>query len=108
VGGEGFVYKPWRQMQHLPNGCYVQPAIKVRGKEYLRLIYGIDYLEPSSFETLKRRRIRNKRALALQEFELSLKILNAFLYRNKNELLKLVAGFIGMEHVASAKIDATL
>lgn len=108
TGGEGFVYKPWRQMQHLPNGCFIQPAMKVRGREYLRLIYGVDYLESKSFETLKRRRIRNKRALALQEFELSLKILNAFLHRNNTELLKLVAGFIGMEHVANSRIDQTL
>lgn len=107
-GGEGFVYKPWRQMQHLSNGCFIQPAMKVRGREYLRLIYGVDYLEPKSFEILKRRRIRNKRALALQEFELSLKILNAFLHRNNTELIKLVAGFIGMEHTANSRIDATL
>lgn len=108
-GGEGFVYKPWNwNSKRLPSGCYIQPALKVRGREYLRIIYGIDYLENESFEILKSRRIRNKRALALQEFELSKRILNAFLHRNRRELLKSVACFIGTEHHANARIDATL
>lgn len=107
-GGEGFVYKPWNWNSRLPSGYYIQPALKVRGREYLRLIYGIDYLEKESFEVLKNRKIRNKRALALQEFELSKRILNAFLHRNRRELLKSVAGFIGTEHYVSSRIDATL
>lgn len=106
-GGEGYVFKPSDTL-FMPTGYFIQPALKVRGKDYLRLIYGIDYLDKDYFNKISRRQIKKKRVLALREFDLSLKILNAFLYRNKAELYKSIAGFIGMENHYIAGIDATL
>ena len=107
-GGEGFVYKPMYAMPYDKNGYLVQPALKVRGKDYLRLIYGIDYLEKEYFKKVKYRSIKRKRMLAIIEHEMSIKMLRAFLHGNKPELLKIVAGFIGMENNHMPKIDATL
>lgn len=107
-GGEGFVYKPQYPINYLYNGYLIQPALKVRGQNYLRLIYGIDYLDPEYFEKIKKRNVRSKRGLAVREFEISIKMVRAFLYRNRKELDKLTAAFIGMENNHVASIDATL
>lgn len=105
--GEGFVFKPLT-LSYLPNGYFVQPALKVRGKDYLRLIYGIDYLEKEIFNKLSNRIIRNKRALAVKQFEMSIKIIRCFLNCNEKELKRHIAGFIGMENRITPNIDATL
>lgn len=107
-GGEGYVYKPCQQISYTKSGYLIQPAIKVRGKEYLRLIYGIDYLDKDCFNLLTNRRITNKRALAIKEFELSLKILRSFLSQNSIQLKRNIAGFLGMENSFSGNIDRTL
>ncbi|HLE81751.1 MAG TPA: hypothetical protein VJA25_10715 [Dehalococcoidia bacterium] len=72
-GGEGLVVKPFDYAP--PN---VQPALKVRGSEYLRLIYGPDYTVPENLERLRKRKTGYKRSLALQEFNLGLEGLRAF------------------------------
>jgi len=108
-GGEGIVIKPYNGLQYQPNGSLVQPALKVRSKEYLRIIYGMDYLEEECFDFVKVRQVKYKRALALKEFELSLQILRCFLNSNAKELARHVGAFIGMENnVNFANIDATL
>jgi len=56
----------------------VQPAVKVRGKEYLRIIYGPDYDAPHHLERLKQRGLGRKRSLALREFALGLEALERF------------------------------
>lgn len=71
AGGEGMVVKP----AHLPEGR-VQPGIKVRGREYLRIIYGPDYTD--SLEVLRERRLGKKRNLALREHGLGLDALESF------------------------------
>ena len=43
----------------------VQPGIKCRGKEYLRIIYGPEYTSPTNLERLRSRRLGTKRSLAL-------------------------------------------
>jgi hypothetical protein len=75
AGGEGMVVKP--------AGAYVrgkrspvQPGLKVRGREYLRLIYGPDYTEPQNLSRVRRRRIAGKRSLALREYALGLEALD--------------------------------
>jgi polynucleotide kinase-phosphatase len=73
-GGEGMVVKP----AHLPQGR-VQPGIKVRGREYLRIIYGPDYTD--SLDTLRGRHLGKKRELALREHGLGLDALTAFVDR---------------------------
>jgi protein phosphatase len=54
----------------------VQPGLKVRGREYLRLIYGPDYTEPGQLERLRQRALSHKRSLALREYALGLEALD--------------------------------
>ena len=70
-GGEGMVVKP----AHLTEGR-IQPGIKVRGREYLRIIYGPDYTD--SLDVLRDRHLGKKRQLAQREHGLGLKALTAF------------------------------
>ncbi|MCA9570990.1 MAG: polynucleotide kinase-phosphatase, partial [Myxococcales bacterium] len=74
-GGEGMVVKPetflaWHR------GKVVQPALKVRGREYLRIIYGPEYL--SHLDRLRKRGVGRKRKLATQELLLGLEGLERF------------------------------
>ena len=52
-----------------------QPGIKVRGREYLRIIYGPDYTEPANLARLRDRNLGRKRSLALREYALGLEAL---------------------------------
>lgn len=70
-GGEGMVVKPFDNLVRGPKGL-VQPGLKVRGREYLRIIYGADYTDPSSLERLKKRNVGQKRSMALREYALGL------------------------------------
>ncbi|GAB4008435.1 polynucleotide kinase-phosphatase [Nocardioides ultimimeridianus] len=70
-GGEGMVVKP----AHLTEGR-VQPGIKVRGREYLRIIYGPDYTD--SLDVLRNRSLGKKRQLAQREHGLGIEALTAF------------------------------
>jgi polynucleotide kinase-phosphatase len=71
AGGEGAVVKP----AHLTDGR-VQPGLKVRGREYLRIIYGPDYTE--SLDVLRTRHLGRKRQLAHREHGLGIESLTAF------------------------------
>jgi polynucleotide kinase-phosphatase len=73
-GGEGMVVKP----AHLTAGR-IQPGVKVRGREYLRIIYGPDYTD--SLDVLRQRHLGKKRQLALREHGLGLDALAAFVGR---------------------------
>ncbi len=77
AGGEGMVVKP---LDPLTRGrrFFVQPALKVRGREYLRIIYGPDYLAPENLSRLKHRAVGAKRGLAAREFGLGLEALERF------------------------------
>jgi protein phosphatase len=46
----------------------VQPAVKCRGREYLRIIYGPEYTAPEHLERLRSRKLEAKRSLALERF----------------------------------------
>lgn len=72
AGGEGMVVKP---LANLVPGRRVQPGIKVRGREYLRIIYGPDYTEPANLARLRQRALGHKRALALREYALGIESL---------------------------------
>ncbi|GDY31652.1 hypothetical protein GTS_32850 [Gandjariella thermophila] len=74
TGGEGMVVKPAANLVHGPRGL-VQPGLKVRGREYLRLVYGPDYLEPGNLDRLRQRHLGRKRSLALREYALGLESL---------------------------------
>ena len=77
AGGEGMVMKPATFVTRGPKGL-VQPALKVRGPEYLRLIYGPEYRLPGKLERLRERGLSGKRQLALREFALGLEALHRF------------------------------
>lgn len=79
-GGEGMVVKPFDFVATGRRGL-VQPAIKCRGKEYLRIIYGPEYLLPENLERLRSRGVSGKRSLALREFALGIESLERFIRR---------------------------
>ncbi len=70
-GGEGMVVKPAANLVRGRRGP-VQPGLKVRGREYLRIIYGPDYTEPANLSRLRRRGLGHKRSLAAREYALGL------------------------------------
>jgi protein phosphatase len=70
-GGEGMVVKPAGNLTRARRGL-AQPGLKVRGREYLRLIYGPDYTEPANLARLRDRNLGRKRGLALREYALGL------------------------------------
>ncbi len=76
-GEEGMVIKPLEWIHQYRNRL-VQPAIKCRGREYLRLIYGPEYTTPVHLERLKKRGLGRKRALAKKEFSLGIEALERF------------------------------
>ena len=75
AGGEGMVVKPAANLTRGPHGLN-QPGLKVRGREYLRLIYGPDYTEPAHLDRLRQRALGHKRSLALREYALGLEALD--------------------------------
>ncbi|MGC5028406.1 polynucleotide kinase-phosphatase [Micromonospora sp. DT229] len=77
-GGEGMVVKPYAgPAARNARGALLQPGIKCRGREYLRLIYGPSYLDPGQLATLRGRSLGRKRGLALREHALGLAALDA-------------------------------
>jgi protein phosphatase len=78
AGGEGMVVKPFDGLVKGRRGFYAQPALKVRGREYLRIIYGPDYLAPENLDRLRRRAVGAKRGLAMREFALGAEGLDRF------------------------------
>ncbi|MFH8925697.1 polynucleotide kinase-phosphatase [Streptomyces pristinaespiralis] len=75
-GGEGMVVKPLQALARDGKGRLVQPGIKVRGREYLRIIYGPEYTRPHNLERLRERFLNHKRSLALREYALGLEALD--------------------------------
>ncbi|GGF37486.1 polynucleotide kinase-phosphatase [Williamsia phyllosphaerae] len=73
-GGEGMVVKPLANLVRGPKGLN-QPGLKVRGREYLRIIYGADYTDQESLTRLKQRNLGQKRSMALREYALGLESL---------------------------------
>jgi hypothetical protein len=76
-GGEGMVVKPLDFVVRGRRGL-VQPAVKCRGREYLRIIYGPEYTAPENLERLRSRGLGAKRSLALREFALGVEGLERF------------------------------
>jgi protein phosphatase len=80
AGGEGMVVKP---LDFVARGAHgpVQPALKCRGREYLRIIYGPEYTRPEHLERLRSRQVGPKRSLASREFALGVEGLERFVRR---------------------------
>jgi protein phosphatase len=79
-GGEGMVVKPFDFIVSGKRGL-AQPAVKCRGREYLRIIYGPEYTAPENLERLRARGLGAKRSLALREFALGIEALDRFVAR---------------------------
>jgi protein phosphatase len=104
-GGEGMVVKPY---DFIPTGgrTLIQPALKCRGREYLRIIYGPDYLLPGNLERLRQRNVKGKRNLALREFSLGVEGLERFVAGQPLRLVhQCVFGVLALE---SEPIDPRL
>ena len=74
------VVKPLAFVGRGPHGM-IQPAIKCRGREYLRIIYGPEYDAPEHLGRLRQRGLGAKRSLALREFALGIEALERFVRR---------------------------
>jgi polynucleotide kinase-phosphatase len=77
AGGEGMVVKPYEGLVVTdPRNRLVQPGVKCRGREYLRIIYGPEYTRPEQLDRLRQRNLGRKRNLALREHGLGLAALD--------------------------------
>lgn len=104
-GGEGMVVKPLDFIAK-KNGKLIQPAVKCRGREYLRIIYGAEYTMPEHMTRLKSRGLGKKRSLALREFSLGTESLKRFV---NNEPLYLVHQCVfGILALESETVDPRL
>ncbi|MFE9626016.1 polynucleotide kinase-phosphatase [Streptomyces sp. NPDC006527] len=74
-GGEGMVVKPLGALVRGTEDRLVQPGIKCRGREYLRIIYGPEYTRPDNLARLRGRFLNHKRSLAIREYALGLEAL---------------------------------
>jgi len=96
-GGEGMVVKPYDFIATKGTEL-LQPAVKCRGREYLRIIYGPEYMLEENLIRLKKRALTKKRNLALSEFSLGAEALERFA---RNEPLyrvhECVFGVLAME-----------
>ncbi len=79
-GGEGMVVKPLDFITKGKKGL-LQPAVKCRGREYLRIIYSPDYTSEEKLKRLRNRGLGAKRSLALREFALGIEALERFVRR---------------------------
>ncbi|WP_442852807.1 polynucleotide kinase-phosphatase [Bacillus sp. UNC438CL73TsuS30] len=96
-GHEGFVVKPENFVARY-KGKLLQPAIKVRGRKYLHIIYGIDYLKPENLVRLKQRNAGKKQRNALKEFCLGLEAVQRFVQRESLERVhECVLGVLALE-----------
>lgn len=96
-GGEGMVMKPIVFTAHGKKGL-VQPGIKCRGPEYLRIIYGPEYLRTENLERLRKRGLGKKRNLALQEYALGYEALKRFVEGNPlHKVHECVFGVLALE-----------
>ncbi|MEU3288706.1 polynucleotide kinase-phosphatase [Streptomyces longwoodensis] len=75
-GGEGMVVKPLGALVRDGESRLVQPGVKCRGREYLRIIYGPEYTRPDHLARLRGRFLQHKRSLALREYALGLEALD--------------------------------
>ena len=80
-GGEGMVAKPAEFTPGRGRRGLTQPAVKCRGREYLRIIYGPQYDHPDHLTRLRQRGLGRKRSLAVREFALGLEGLHRFVRR---------------------------
>lgn len=97
AGGEGMVVKPMSFVARGRKGL-IQPGIKCRGREYLRIVYGPEYVDPSQIDRLRSRSLGRKRSLAIREFGLGIEALERFVRREPlYRVHECVFGVLAME-----------
>ncbi|MBI5818182.1 MAG: polynucleotide kinase-phosphatase [Verrucomicrobia bacterium] len=104
-GGEGMVVKPLEFVAKNRRGL-VQPAVKCRGPEYLRIIYGPEYTAAENLERLRSRGLFKKRSLALREFALGIEALERFV--RKEPLRRVHEAVFGVLALESEPVDPRL
>jgi protein phosphatase len=104
-GGEGMVVKPLDFIAKSRRGL-VQPAVKCRGREYLRIIYGPEYTAAENLERLRARGLSTKRSLALREFALGIESLERFI--RKEPLRRVHEAVFGVLALESEPVDPRL
>ena len=104
-GNEGMVVKPLDFISKGRRG-FAQPAIKCRGPEYLRVIYGPEYLLPENLERLRSRGVGAKRSLASREFALGVEALERFV--RKEPLRRTHECVFGVLALESEPVDPRL
>lgn len=104
-GGEGMVVKPLDFIVK-SNNALVQPAVKCRGKEYLRIIYGPEYSTEKNINRLRKRGLGKKRSLALREFALGMESLERF--TNNEPLYRVHECVFGILALESEPVDPRL
>jgi protein phosphatase len=104
-GGEGMVVKPLEFIAEGRRGV-TQPAVKCRGPEYLRVIYGPEYLLPANLERLRLRNVGAKRSLAGREFALGVEALERFV--RKEPLRRTHECVFGVLALESEPVDPRL
>jgi protein phosphatase len=104
-GGEGMVVKP-REFLYRGSRGLVQPAVKCRGREYLRIIYGPDYDTEENLTRLRPRRLGSKRSLALSEFALGIEAMERFV--RKEPLRRVHECVFGVLALESEAVDPRL
>lgn len=104
-GGEGMVVKPFDFVVKGRRGL-VQPAVKCRGREYLRIIYGPEYSSAENLERLRSRGLSTKRSLALREFALGIESLERF--ARKEPLRRVHEAVFGVLALESEPVDPRL
>jgi len=104
-GGEGMVVKPLEFIAKGRRGL-VQPAVKCRGREYLRIIYGPEYTAAENLERLRARGLSTKRSLALREFALGIESLERFV--RKEPLRRVHEAVFGVLALESEPVDPRL
>jgi protein phosphatase len=105
VGGEGMVVKPLDFISKGRRG-FAQPAVKCRGPEYLRIIYGPEYLLPENLDRLRSRGLGAKRSLASREFALGIEALERFV--RKEPLRRTHECVFGVLALESEPVDPRL
>ncbi|PZO44552.1 MAG: polynucleotide kinase-phosphatase [Pseudanabaena frigida] len=96
-GGEGMVVKPLEFINETKKGL-IQPAVKCRGQEYLRIIYGAEYSLPQNLDRLRQRGLSVKRSLALREFALGIEGLERFVAKaTLRQVHECVFGVLALE-----------
>jgi protein phosphatase len=105
AGGEGMVVKPMNFTAKGNKGL-IQPGIKCRGPEYLRIIYGPEYNAPEHLQRLRSRGLGAKRSLALREYALGYEALERFV--KQEPLYRVHESVFGVLALESEPVDPRL